>query len=48
VVDLDGATVEVLLHVVDGVLDEVEMYRHAEGTVMALPDPAKMRLTTSR
>lgn len=44
--DVDGVTVEVLLHVVNGVMDEVEMYRHAEGNVMALPDPSTMKLIT--
>ena len=44
--DLDGAPVEVLLHVVDGRLDEVELYRHDTRPVLGLPDPATMSLET--
>jgi hypothetical protein len=44
--DIDGAPVEVLLHVVDGLLDEIELYRQDTRTVLGLPDPATMSLET--
>jgi hypothetical protein len=42
--DDDGATVHVLLHVVDGLLNELEFYRDGEGTVRRKPAGEDLRI----
>jgi hypothetical protein len=40
--DADGVLVHVLIHVMDGVLDELEVYREDSGTVAVAPADASM------
>jgi hypothetical protein len=40
--DADGVLVHVLIHVIGGVLDELEVYREDSGTVVVAPADASM------
>lgn len=42
--DSDGVAVQVLLHVVDGYLSELEVFRYDEKTIEQVPDPANLTL----
>jgi hypothetical protein len=42
--DSDGVGIEVLLHVVDGYLDELEIYRHDGGQLLRPVEAATLRL----
>lgn len=42
--DRDGATIHVLLHVVDGFMKELELYRDGEGSVQQMPLPENLRV----
>jgi Domain of unknown function (DUF6984) len=41
-VDADGMTIHVLLHVVDGQLNELELFKDDLGTVIDFPSPSKL------
>ncbi|MGO4258714.1 hypothetical protein AB4Y76_19940 [Marmoricola sp. RAF53] len=41
-VDTDGVLVHVLIHVINGVLDELEVYREDSGTVIVAPAEASV------
>ena len=40
---IDGAEVQIIVHVVDGSIDELEFYRYDGEPVHGLPDPATVR-----
>ena len=42
--DADGATVHILLHVVDGYINELELYRDGEGSVQRMPAAEHLRV----
>jgi hypothetical protein len=42
--DNDGVTIHVLLHVVDGLLKELEVYRDDSGRIQRVLDPGDLRL----
>ena len=42
-VDSDGATIHLLLHVVDGLMNELELYRDGGGTVRRMPAAEDLR-----
>jgi uncharacterized protein DUF6984 len=42
--DLDGMPIHFLLHVVDGYLSEIEVYREDSRPVLDLPDPSSLKL----
>ena len=42
--DLDGATLHVQLHVLDGIMRSLEMYKEDGSTPLRLPDPGAMKL----
>jgi hypothetical protein len=42
--DNDGVTIHVLLHVVDGFLKELEVYRDDSGRIQRVLDPGDLRL----
>jgi hypothetical protein len=42
--DADGTTIHVLLHVLDGRLNELEIYREDAGPVTRMPAPDSLRL----
>lgn len=42
--DVDGVTIHVLLHVVDGIVDELEIYKDDSSLVIKMPDPKDLRL----
>lgn len=42
--DEDGTLIHVLLHVVDGKLDELEFYKEDGSPIIKVPDPSKLRL----
>jgi hypothetical protein len=42
--DVDGVGIEVLMHVVDGYLDEVEIYRHDGGPILGPINPSSLHL----
>ena len=44
--DFDGITVHVLLHVIDGLLDEIEVYRDDSGSIIRPADPSSFRVMT--
>jgi hypothetical protein len=43
-VDSDGLTIHLLLHVVDGLMNELELYRDGEGTVRRMPTAEDLRI----
>jgi hypothetical protein len=43
--DSDGVTIHVLLHIVDGTLGELEIYRDDSGSVQRTLAPADLRIT---
>jgi hypothetical protein len=45
--DSDGMWFEVLLHVVDGYMDELEIWRGDLGPIMLLPEPSTLDITVS-
>lgn len=44
-IDSDGVPVYVLLHVSDGMLDELEIYKADGGSIVNKIDPAKLKVT---
>jgi hypothetical protein len=42
--DSDGVTMHLLLHVVDGLMNELELYRDGEGTVRRMPAAEDLRI----
>jgi hypothetical protein len=42
--DADGTTIHVLLHVVNGVIDELEVYKDDSSAVISMPDAKHLRL----
>ncbi len=42
--DYDGMAVQILLHVVDGYLSELEVFRYDDKRIEAIPDPANLTL----
>ena len=42
--DTDGATIHLLLHVVDGLMNELELYRDDGGTVRRMPAAEDLRI----
>ena len=40
--DADGVVIHVLLHVVDGIVNELEIYREDSSPIVSLPDPASL------
>jgi hypothetical protein len=44
--DSDGVTVHVLLHVIDGYMREIEVYREDSEPVQAPLDPSRLRVTS--
>jgi hypothetical protein len=42
--DEDGTTVHILLHVIDGRLNELEIYRDDSGAIQGVIDPERFRL----
>ena len=42
--DADGVTIHVLLHVVDGQINELELYKDDGSPIVRAPDPATLRL----
>jgi hypothetical protein len=42
--DIDGTTIHVLLHVVEGVARELEVYKDDGSPVIKMPEPSKLRL----
>ncbi|MEW5745817.1 MAG: hypothetical protein AB1805_10340 [Nitrospirota bacterium] len=42
--DEDGTIIHILLHVVDGKLDELEFYKEDGSPIIKVPDPSKLRL----
>ncbi|HEV2122825.1 MAG TPA: hypothetical protein VGW38_08630 [Chloroflexota bacterium] len=42
--DIDGTTIQVLLHVVGGYLSELELYRVSDNQPFRLPDPQAVEL----
>jgi putative aminopeptidase FrvX len=42
--DEDGTVIHVLVHVLDGKLNELEIYREDSGTVVRKPAPEQLRL----
>jgi hypothetical protein len=45
--DSDGMWFELLLHVVDGYMDELEIWRGDGGPIMILPEPSTLDITVS-
>lgn len=42
--DNDGATIHLLLHVVDGFIKELELFRDGTGSVQRMPKPQDLRV----
>ena len=42
--DVDGVTIHLLLHVVDGKVDELEIYKDDSSRVVKIPEPKDLRL----
>jgi len=42
--DLDGTTIHVLLHVIDGFARELEVYKNDSSRVIQMPEPPARRL----
>lgn len=42
--DLDGVVIHVLLHVVDGYVKELEIYKEDGSGVIKMPDPSKLKV----
>ena len=42
--DLDGTTIHVLLHVIDGTARDLEIYKNDSSRVIAMPEPSVLRL----
>ncbi len=42
--DVDGATIHLLLHVVNGKVDELEIYKDDSSSVVKMPEPKHLRL----
>ncbi len=42
--DLDGTTVHLLLHVIEGIAQGLEVYKDDSSPVIKMPEPSKLRL----
>lgn len=42
--DLDGTTIHVLLHVIEGIARGLEVYKDDGSSVIKMPEPSKLRL----
>lgn len=42
--DIDGTTIHVLLHVVNGIVDELEVYKDDSSAVRSMPDAKQLRI----
>ena len=42
--DIDGTTIHLLLHIVNGKVDELEVYKDDGSAVIKMPDPKHLRL----
>jgi len=42
--DADGVAINILLHVADGQLKELEIYKNDNSTVIKMPDPAALEI----
>ena len=44
--DVDGVTIHVLLHVVNGIVDELEVYKEDGSNVQCIPEATQLRIFT--